>query len=125
MGFNLLISSLLTGVADPLTSSLQVEVAHYRWADRTVDIYNKPTWGAPIPRRGIVSKSSKLVRRTNGSDAGELVQAAWTVVFPRPVPLDPRDKLVLPGSVTGPILNVDGVLDPGTEEVYATEVFLG
>jgi len=124
-GFNTLITGLLKNVADPLTSSLQVEVAHYRYADRTIDDYNKPTPGAPIARMGIVSRTDKLVRRTSTIDAGELVQAQWSIVFPRPVPVDARDKFVLPGDVTGPILNISGVLNPADQEVYATEVFLG
>ena len=73
----------------------------------------------------IVAKSSKLVRRQGGGDAGELVQAAWSITFPRGLAVDPRDRFVLPGGVEGPILKVDGVINPGTGEVYATEVFLG
>lgn len=126
MGFNTLISGLLAGVADPLTSSLQVEIYHYAFADRTEDDYNKPDWASPILRNAIVAKSSKLVRRVSEGDSlGELVQANWSITFPRPVAVDPRDKFLLPGGVTGPILKVDGVINPDTEEVYATEVFLG
>jgi len=74
---------------------------------------------------GVVSRTDKLVRRTSPIDAGELVQAAWSIVFPRPVPVDTRDKFVLPGDVTGPILTIQGVVNPADQEVYATEVFLG
>ncbi len=126
MGFNTLIAGLLSGVADPLTDSLQVSVDHYAFADRTLDNYNKPTPGSATSRKAIVAKSSKMVRRVSeGGALGELVQAAWSITFPRPVAVDARDKFVLPGSVTGPILKVDGVINPSTGEVYATEVFLG
>ena len=125
-GFNTLISSLLSGVADPLTDSLQVSVDHYAFADVSYDAYNKPTWGSPTSRKAVVEKSSKLVRRvTEGDAVGELVQANWSLIFPRPVAVDSRDRFVLPGSVEGPILKVDGVIDPATSVVYATEVFLG
>ena len=52
-GFNTLISGLLAGVADPLTDSLQVSVTHYAWTSRSVDDYNKPTWGPGTIRKAI------------------------------------------------------------------------
>lgn len=120
-GFNSLISGLLSSVADPLTASLQTTVTHYAYSDYTEDDYNKPTPGAGTSRQAIVAKSDKLIRTIEG----EMVQAQWSITFPRPVSVDARDKFVLPGSVTGPILKVEGVLDPATDVVYATEVFLG
>lgn len=124
-GFNTLISGLLASVADPLTVSLQVAVSHYAWSDRTEDDFNKPTWGSPTSRQAVVAKASKIVKRTSGVDAGELVLAAYSITFPRPVAVDARDRFVLPGSVEGPIVSVEGVVDPATSVVYATEVFLG
>ncbi len=124
-GFNTLISGLLSGVADPLTASLQTTVQHYRHAERSVDDYNKPTPGAPVLRKAILTKSDKIVRRTSGLEAGELVQASWSIVFPRPVVVDARDRFVLPGDVEGPILSLEGVVNPATLAVYAVEVFLG
>lgn len=124
-GFNTLISNLLAGVADPLTASLQATVTHYLFANKTVDDFNKPSWGAGTARQAIVAKTSKMVQRDGTNDAGNLVQASYVVTFPRPVPFDVRDRLVLPGSVEGPLLKVVGVIDPATNVVYATEVYLG
>jgi hypothetical protein len=41
------------------------------------------------------------------------------------VTLDVRDKIVLPDGLTGPIIKVNGVVDPDTDEIYALEVMLG
>jgi hypothetical protein len=126
MGFNTLISGLLAGVADPLTDSLQEAVDHYAFADQTTDDYNKPTPGSATSRKCVVEKTDKLVRRVSEGDSiGELVQASWVLIFPRPVAVDPRDKFVLASGETGPILKVTGVVDPATSALYATEVFLG
>ncbi len=125
MGFNTLVSSLLSSVVDPLTASFQVSINHFPYSARTLDDYSKPTEGSAVPRMAIVTKIDKLVRKTSATDAGELVQANWSIVFPRPVAVDARDKFVLPGSVTGPIVQVEGVIDPATSVVYATEILLG
>lgn len=126
-GFNTLISSILATVADPLTDSLQETVSHYAYADATVDSYNKTDWSGvtPTSRKGIVSRKSTVVQRMSGVGAGELVAVRYSLVFPRPVAVDPRDRFVLPGSVEGPIVDVIGVLDPATSVVYATEVLFG
>ncbi len=125
MGFNTLVSSLLSNVADPLTGSFQIAISHYAFANRTIDDYNKPNWGSATSRKAIVTQIDKLVRRTSPTDTGEMVQAQWSIVFPRPVPVDGRDRFVLPGSVEGPIVRVEGVINPSTSANYATEIFLG
>lgn len=125
MGFNTLIANLLSGVADPLLDSLQDTVDHYLFSERSVDDYNKPTWGDATSRKAVVEPTTTMVRRPSGDGTGILVQARYKVTFPRPVDVDVRDKIVLSNGVTGPILEVKGVTNPDTNAVYATEVLLG
>lgn len=120
-GFADLVRDLVV-VADGITSSLQANVTHYAFSGATLDAYGKVTsWGAPFVRTAVVERVYKQVRNAEGTTR----EAAYSVTFPRPVAIDPRDRLVLPGSVEGPILNVSGVVNPGTAEVYAVEVLLG
>jgi hypothetical protein len=111
----------MVALADDITGTLQVEIQHYTWSAATVDSYGKTTWGTPVNRQCVVEKTSRLVR----NDQGDLVQAIASITFPRPVTLDVRDKFVLPDGLTGPIIKVNGVVDPGTDAVYALEVMLG
>jgi hypothetical protein len=43
----------------------------------------------------------------------------------RDEPVDPRDKFVLPDGTSGPIVDVNGLLDPSTGRPYLYEVALG
>jgi hypothetical protein len=120
-GFADLVVSLVA-VADSVTGTLQSTVTHYAFSGATVDAYNKPTsWGTGVSRQAVVERSSKLIRLATG----DTVIASYKVTFPRPVAVDPKDRITLPGSVEGPILSVEGVVNPTTNEVYAVEVFMG
>lgn len=111
----------LVAVADTITASLQANVSHYTYAAATIDAYNKVTWGAATVRAAVVESNRRLFRLSDGTE----VLSRTKVTFPRPVAVDPKDRIVLPDSTTGPILEVVGVTDPVTNAVYATEVWLG
>jgi len=116
-------------IANSVTSSLQANVSHFAWTG--FGTYGEPTFATAIVRPAIVDYKQRL-RKT--ADGQEIMQQA-SVMFVGPItangstdrrePVDPRDKIVLPNSYTGPILNVEGVVDPSTNAPYAIEVILG
>lgn len=128
MGFDTIFRKMI-GVIDKTSSSLQVPVTHYPWIDS--GDYSEPKYGLPITRLAVVDFSQRLHRMSNGQ---EIMQRA-SITFPRPIeangakdrkePIDSRDKLVLANGYSGPILDVEGVLDPSTNLPYSVQVILG
>ena len=116
-------------IANSNTSDLQDEVTLEAWIGD--DSHGKPQFATPIAIKAIVEKKQQLVRLSTGQE----VQQQTKVTFLEPVtpngaaerrePIDPRDRIVLPDSSTGPILGVVGMLDSGTHAPYMLEVSLG
>jgi hypothetical protein len=108
-------------VANSITSTLQATVTHYAFSAQTPDAYGKITWVSGVSRLAVVERTHRLIKSVTGDDR----QASYVVTFPRPITVDPRDRITLPGSVEGPILSVEGVVNPTTDAVYAVAVFMG
>ncbi len=117
-------------IADTVTSTLQVAVTHLAWTGQ--DAYEKPSYNTPgISRLCILEMSRKMVRGPEGRD----VEQTAMLTFPYPIdpqgsahrrePIDPRDKFVLPDGRTAPVLSVDGIVDPATDQPYMYQVSLG
>lgn len=116
-------------VADKVTKSAQVNVIHSPWMGS--DIYGGPSYGPSAVRPAIVEYAQRLRQIGNGQ---EIMQKA-SVLFVGPIPdyniserrnpIDPRDQIFLPNGYTGPILSVEGVVDPSTNSLYTVEVILG
>lgn len=115
---------------DAQTSSLQDVVEFYAW--ESSGDYGEPQYSAqPIIMPAIVEEKQMLRRLMNGT---EVAQKA-SITVPRPItpngasgrrePVDPRDKIILPSGYTGPILYVNGVVDPDTHAPYCYEIILG
>jgi len=108
-------------VADRLTTTLQSTVTHYAFSSETdegVRAYD-PTTGTK--RLAVVRFQQRKFRTV----AGEEVVSRAKVLFVRPLTIDARDKIVLPDGTTGPILDMQGTVDPETGEPYATTIWLG
>jgi len=116
-------------LANKITDPLQVTVQHHPWvSDNTA---GEPQFGDPVARRALVERKRRLIRT---EERRELIMVTL-VTFIGPVtangspnrdePIDPRDKVVLPDGTTGPILDVQGLLDPLTSRPYLYEVALG
>jgi len=128
MGLDSIIRNSVS-IADSVTKSLQVNVSHYAWTGS--GIYGEPTYGPEIVRPAVVEYAQRL-RKTG--DGQEIMQKA-SILFIGPItadgavdrrePIDPRDKIILPNGHTGPILSVEGVVDPSTNSPYTIEVILG
>lgn len=132
MGLDAIIRSGLR-VANQVTASLQATVTHERW--KSVDGYGKPTYALAIDRTAIVEKTQRRMQ----TDTGETVMAKAKVTFLEPIadldtgstitgrqhPTDARDRITLPDGTTGPILAIEGMVDPSTERPYFEAVWLG
>ena len=115
--------------ANSVTSSLQSTILHEAWIGQ--DGYGKPTYATGVQRQAIVEMRQ---RRRPLPDGRELIQEAH-ITFVQPIaangaserrePIDPRDRITLPSGLTGPIHDVRGVVDPGTNQPYLLEVVLG
>lgn len=111
------------------TADLQATVAHAAWTGK--DGYNKPTFAVAVNRQALVEMKQRLRRLPNGQEV--LQQAAVTFIGPisangatgRREPVDPRDTITLPNGYSGPILNVEGLIDPTTNRPFMVQVWLG
>jgi hypothetical protein len=116
-------------LANSLTSTLQVEVTHEAWTGQ--DGYGKPTYAAPIKRTAIVEQKQRWIRNRDSSVMA--VMPKVTILGPitdngaanRRDPIDMRDIITLPDGTTGPIQDVEFIMDPETNRPYMYEVTLG
>jgi hypothetical protein len=116
-------------IIDKQTTSLQDTIIFSPWIGS--DIYGGPAYGSPINMKAIIEEK-QILRRL--SDGQEISQRA-TITIPRPIapngatdrrePIDTRDKIVLPSGYTGPILFIEGVMDPTTNAPYSFDIVLG
>lgn len=121
----------IVGVADTVTRSAQVDVIHQQWASQ--DTMGKVTFSPPagVIRKAVVERKTRLVKKANAQD----IEAKHYVLFVHPIPplgaagrqepVDERDQITLPGGLTGPIAEINEVLDPATGRGYVTEVWMG
>ena len=116
-------------IADRVTKPVQADVTFYK---AVADTSGYGTWTYPtaVPLKAIVDWKQKQIR----TQAGVLSVSRASVTFLDVVALaaatngdgiDDNDKVVLPDSTTGPILDMAGFIDAGTTRPLATEVFLG
>lgn len=111
------------------TDGVQVSITHRAWTGR--DGYNKPTYGSSVTRKAVMKSVQRMIRTTGGQE----VQARAALTFLAPItangasgrrePIDPRDLITLPDGTTGPILDIQGTVDPDTSQPFALRVFLG
>ena len=128
MGLDALIRAGLR-TAHALTADLQAEVLHEAWTG--ADGYGQATFAGVQKRAAIVEQRQRAIR---GRD-GEVVMTRARVLFLAPLtpqgadgriePIDSRDRLTLPDGTTGPILDVEGLMDPTTDAPYYAAVWLG
>lgn len=115
--------------ANSLTANLQDEVLHEPWIGN--DKFGKPMYGIGVSRPALVER--KAANRFGNNGQVIVQNAQVTFIYPispngaarRQEPVDPRDRITLPDGWTGPIVNVQGLVDPSTGLPYMTEVSLG
>ena len=122
-------------LANQLTDSLQLPVTHRAWIGE--NHYGDPSYDAPTSAAGggqlkaVVNQD--VTQHTMPS--GQVAEARAHLIFVQPVPvngadgrsepIDTRDLIVLPDGTTGPIIDIKGPYDPGTNRPYMLEVWLG
>jgi len=132
-------------VANSVTADLQGTVTHAAWIRQDemgaavygrrvegLDIYGEAdAIGVATPRQAVIELKQRA-REVQGRHI--LTFAHLTFVGPIPVngmtdarkeAVDPRDVFVLPDGKTGPVVDVEGVVDAETGLMYAVEVWLG
>lgn len=121
MALNDLIATLV-GVADRLTAGVQATVRHYPHTGFTTK--GEPEVAATYDAVRCVVEYGRG-RTTTDMRTGEQVPLKAVLTFPRPLAVTMHDKFVLPDFSTGPVVSIDGVVNPGTGGLYATTVTLG
>lgn len=106
-----------------------VAVTHEAWIGQ--DGYGKPSYAAPVSRQAVVGEDG---RRFN-TDGGDVVASRARISFVgavepngaegRDEPIDSRDRLTLPGGITGPLLDVAGTTDPTTGSPFSLTAWIG
>lgn len=110
-------------LADKQTDSLQPKIQLYHYVSQTGDgdvTYNPPLAGAGELVPALVDYKQQQRMTADGS----MVLSKAYVFFPRPMEIDPRDKIVLPDGTTGDIIPTAGLADKDTGKAFYKEVWL-
>lgn len=142
-----LINTLRNGVGavDRVSASLQSTIVHEAWigASPTSTPSGYPAGGyagqssttaalaSPVTLPAIVEWGAVRVDPSTGA----VIQTLAKITIPRAVPangaagrtepFDERDRITLPNGVVGPIVAIEGLLDPGTNALLMTEMWIG
>lgn len=117
----MILETLRLGVArlDDSTKDAQSTVQHQAWAGQ--DGYGADVTPTTVSRECFIFNTTQKVR---GPD-GQLKAARHRLLFIGNVTVDIRDTITLPSPlVSGPLLSVDGVSQPGTGVLF-TVVLMG
>lgn len=96
------------------------------------DLVGTGIYSAPVPFQAIVVRKNEAVKDANGQDVIAKTYLGFIEALPphgvgadRDEPLDSRDIITLSDGTTGPILDIDGLMDIETSNPFLTEVYLG
>jgi hypothetical protein len=128
MGLDSVVRSVVA-TANAVTSSLQATVQHAAWTGNLQD--GTDSFATAVPLQALVEFKQRLRRLSTGREV--MQQAVVTFIGPvtangtagRREPIDPRDQITLPNGYSGPILDVEGLVDPSTSAPYLVSVVLG
>jgi hypothetical protein len=111
------------------TDSLQAFVTLNQWIGQ--DVYGKPLFAAPMSLKAICVLAPNQHKTTNGIVVNTTAYAAFLEpILPngaasRKEPIDPRDVIIFPDGTTGPIVEIKGFIDAGTNAPMFSEVWIG
>jgi hypothetical protein len=145
MGYDLTIRAGVK-LADKIFDSLQPYVMYSAWWSD--DGYGKPMYLPSVKMKALVDMTARRRRTSAGQEVS--VKAEVTILRPLPIvggavfqyptfemgtfetgsgarenPIDPRDVIILPDGTTGPIVEIKGFVDRGTNHPFFSEVWLG
>jgi hypothetical protein len=131
-GLSAIVSSGLAAV-QAATESLQVSVIHEAFSGQ--DGLGALRYDAPVLRQALAQEGQHQARTRDGKVVTVRARVSFfpetEIVDPeatRPAPpaISPRDRITLPGGLTGPILEIrETLVDPGSGAAYLREVWLG
>jgi hypothetical protein len=132
MALNDVIANVVA-IAHKITEPLQGEVMHSPWiAQNAFGSSSLQTpFGQAIRRTAIIEQQARWRQLPNGNQVYTYAHLIFLVPFEhinapnRKNPVDPRDKFVLPDGSSGPVVDSDGLHNPGTKSPYFCEVWLG
>jgi len=116
-------------VATAGPDGLQVNVVHEPWIGQDGRV--KPIFDTAVTRPALVQFRRPQQLRSEGQQiAARVILSFFGPVAPngaigRREPFDPRDKITLPDGTTGPIVDVQSMPAPDTNEPLLTVVYLG
>lgn len=113
-------------LADSLLASFKLQVTVRHYAIVSTALAGERIYGAAVNRKAVVIQQTKMFRTGEGEERASVM----TLVFTRPVAINPLDKFEIPAIGTTPaatreIVSIDGVLDPSTNRAFAPMVYLG
>ena len=128
MGYDDLIRDGIA-LARSLTLDLQPSLNWLRWQSQ--DSFGTPTYAATVAVRAIVERVNRLIKLSDGREV--MITSRIYILEPltalaasgRRNPIDERDIFVLPDGTSGPIVDIDGLIDAGTNAPYYHQVYLG
>lgn len=116
-------------VAHQVTATLQVDVSLARWTGQ--DSMGAVTYAAAADYPALVEYKVRLHTTASGKIVQTRAKVTFLTVIPphgavgRTEPIDSRDRIVLTDGTTGPIVDVEGLIDPVTERPYLVECYIG
>ena len=114
--------------ADSLTRSLQSTVTYERCTAKNQ--YGKKTFATAVPLKALFEKKNRMVQ----SPTGVLVMSTGTLSFLDVAALSTatggaglsvEDQFTLSDGVIPSVINVGGFVDAGTNQPFASDVYLG
>jgi len=115
-------------IADALTKSLQASVTYRRCI--STNQYGVKQLGSPVTLLALVENKQRKVMSPTGVIVDSnititLLNVAAVVAATGGFGIRVNDEIVLADGSTNPVLNVGGFVDAGTNQPFATEVYLG
>jgi hypothetical protein len=106
-------------LADTTVRSAEASVTVKLW-DGTYDDFGNPHLST-VTKKAIVDTKQRTVRAKDGT----LTQSQAYVAFLQPITIDRYTEVILPDGRTWPIITYSSLVDPGTNQGYYAEIFLG
>lgn len=114
--------------AHTITQSLQADVSLARYTGQ--DAFGAVTYAAAADYPALVEYKVRLHETASGKLVQTRAKVTFLTVIPpngaanRTEPIDSRDRIVLPDGTTGPIVDVEGLVNPDTERPYLVECWI-
>lgn len=112
-----------------VVKDLQEDVLHEAWISQGG--FGNATYAAAVVRKALVDQKLHQRRLSDGRIVEVKAHLTFLEVVPpngaadRTEPIDTKDRITLADGTTGPIVDVQGLRDPGAGRPFLLEVFMG